>query len=274
MPKLRKRWLSLLPVGAASIVFALVAAAALPSEKPEKLQKLELSYSLQLEKVATPISEKYLNALSALQKKYEESGDLKGALAVRGEAERIKAAEAQPRRPPDRKGTLQQLAELRKIYREELIKARSKVDQIYIRALTKLEKDLTRDGELDGAILVKEERERAESARSESGKEADQLRKFLTGEWDREGDHLFVEFAPGGEAFHRWSDHPHTLWAGNDKAHADWNVSGGEATLREYRNGRLQSTWKVEKLNEKSIRISPVKVTGRDWISGEFRKGS
>ena len=257
--------------------------------KSDPLEKLRFSYEVQLERVAMPVTKGYLAALTRLQEEYSKAGDLAGAVAVRAEKEGFEAGESAKPDPGEelplatapKKGSRIALDDLRSTYDEHIAIAKAKVDKIYLDALLKLEKDFTRKGELDEALVVNAERKRIGDSAAGVGRAATEkvgekalsdLEKFLIREWDRNGDHLFVEFVADGSALHRWEGNSAKLWGKGDAAKAKWEVVEDEVTLREFRNDILQSTWKVTKLSSKTIRISPVEISGKDWISGEFKK--
>lgn len=58
-------------------------------EEPGRLQSLRDSYERELDRVTTPVTRKYVEALRKLQRNYTTGGDLNAALAVKSEIERV-----------------------------------------------------------------------------------------------------------------------------------------------------------------------------------------
>jgi len=154
-----------------SVLLCTVLAIPARAELPPDFQKLENTYKQQIEKVnkedtteAAGLSSKHIENLRLLEGRLQKAGQLEPLLAVRKERERF---EKDPKITEETLST--DIPELRTIqvqYMESVsglpLKRAGKVVavvQSYDKALKALQERLTRGGDVDSAVLVKEQRD-------------------------------------------------------------------------------------------------------------------
>ncbi len=134
------------------------------SSQPLLLQKLQLEFRESVSEAAAPIvelQEQYQTNLLGLKAQAEKQQDLDAVLAIQNEIENFRLG-----RPADAASSAD-LRRLQSIYRDALIRRRAQFRQgirpvldSYSRQLETLEKKLTADGDVSGAVQAREEKER------------------------------------------------------------------------------------------------------------------
>ena len=255
------------------VLFAFGVEIVCSQEKPDRFEKLKASYQRELKRKTDSITQRYLELLGEMQENYGKAGNLKDALAVREEKKWVENQQlSEPLEEAANEPGTERLKEMRETYLGQLKRAKGPVDKIYVDALVALQKKYTTEGNLQRALAVRAERDRFDPAKIAEKKKAEQealeLVEFLTAkEWDRDRDHLYVVLMKDGFATHRWGDSEKIHWSGGE---AKWEVKDGEITLTHAPDGEVRSSWKLEKKGKDKLRISPITVDGKDWISGDF----
>ncbi len=144
-------------------VFVLNAAAVPEMDKLKGIYEKELARlksESQAEKLRLP--QDHIAAMRELERTYQQSGELKSLLAVRGERERFignpSITAIVPVTTPDHLRTLQQ--SYIEQYKSLSSDRKTKIGDLrekYIRALENLQKDLTRQGKIESALAVMKE---------------------------------------------------------------------------------------------------------------------
>ncbi len=174
--------------GVATLLGALLAcggAARAQQDEPAKLVSLRTIYEESRKgihaKYADPVArwpERYGEALRALQKRFQVAGDLESwkvaqTETVRFQQDRDLTARAVVARPAD----LRDLQLRHGVARLDLVLARDRglleLHAKFVAALTRLQTDLTREGEIEAALKVNRELERARASTEVKAMEAD-----------------------------------------------------------------------------------------------------
>ena len=127
--------------------------------EPPGLAELKVTWAQTKEREARPIKEGYLGALEKLQTQLTRDQQLKDAVAVRNEIEALTGVA--PHALSERTGP-SRLDSLRGIYHGEIRKIAARNNAKYLKGLGVLQNRLTKEGNLEAALVVKAERTRYE----------------------------------------------------------------------------------------------------------------
>jgi hypothetical protein len=165
-------------------VLLLTAVCALNALAVPEMEKLKSIYQGELTRLKAEaqgerlrLPQEHIAAMRELELMYQNDGELKPLLAVRGERERFisdpSVSAITPVSSPERLRSLQ-LAYIKRysgLARERETKLKELKDR-YLQALEKLQKDLTRQGSIESALAVMNERESHESGADEDASES------------------------------------------------------------------------------------------------------
>jgi hypothetical protein len=124
-----------------------------PSAPPE-LTQLEAQFDAAYQAATAAILARYKAGLAGLQEHYTKAGSLEGALAVKAESDAIFSNICSPPMGPP-KTSLQEFTQLQKEFGDAIQSAISPLRDRYKSSLAALQSRLTRTGNLEGAIAVK-----------------------------------------------------------------------------------------------------------------------
>jgi len=144
-----------------------VALAVMPVSAGEFIEKLQQAASEEIEKSETEalfkqseLSQKYLTALKALEETLKTTGDLDAIIRVREEAEAVTksgAVTSHADKPLDE--LRQKYVTARALIMKEADAARGKTVELLTKAIREKEADLTKAGQIDGALELRKEGE-------------------------------------------------------------------------------------------------------------------
>lgn len=121
---------------------------------PPGVAQIETQYEAARQTATAMIQARYKSDLTALQDRYTKSGNLEGAVAVKAELDAVFSFTSDPPIPPP-KASLTEFNQLQKRYTEDMQSALAAAQQRRKADLATLQGRLTRDGDLQGAIAVK-----------------------------------------------------------------------------------------------------------------------
>lgn len=119
------------------------------AKEPDELKKLRDQYFNAHVEAVMPLTDKYMIALGNLRGKLASAGDLEGALIVQSE-EKSNNETKESEQP-------KQLVSLKRIYEKRRKEASDKVTKKYLVALKQLQTKLTKSGDLEAAMVVRDE---------------------------------------------------------------------------------------------------------------------
>lgn len=131
----------------------------------EKYNNAVIPIDLERNERKVALTQSYMTALEELQQNYMADGDLDGSVAAKEEKERMGACESATAAGIE--AMPERIRNMRRDYEEKLEKIDQEQDrelenvrERYVQNLSKLERRLTRQGDLDGALIVRGEKER------------------------------------------------------------------------------------------------------------------
>ncbi|MEM6280093.1 MAG: hypothetical protein AAF733_11475 [Verrucomicrobiota bacterium] len=139
------------------------------AEEPEALTTSRAGYERALEKAVSPIREKYANHLTQLQSKYTRSNHLDAALAVRTEIEALEKMVQEGEALEGLSEEHEELTTSRANFEKAVGRAEAPIHEKFLNYLTQLQRDYTRNNNLDGALAVRKEIESLEKVMQEGG---------------------------------------------------------------------------------------------------------
>lgn len=122
--------------------------------EPKELIDLRNTYNADLQKSIKPVNDRYLPKLEELKKQLTFRGNIKDAVAVDEETQRI--SQNMPL-GQQKASDPQELTEIKKVYGTEIDTAMKPITSLYLAKLEVLKQQLAQGGNLKGALAVEQE---------------------------------------------------------------------------------------------------------------------
>ncbi|MEC5127750.1 hypothetical protein VSU19_13370 [Verrucomicrobiales bacterium BCK34] len=232
------------------LLFLIFCSAGSQAETPPRLSNLTGNFERELSRAITPLDQKYLTALTSLQRDYSKSGELNSALAIKNEIERVKEGQQleEPKENDAKMATTPKLTKLKDSYRKAVLRKTTPILARYKKELSSLQETFTASNDLESAVAV---RDRLKELEADSITAV--VRKSTDGEDPSKKTTPLRRDSPLAD----WLQEHELFWTGNS----------GDAVIKF--EGSMAKVFG----NGKEIMERPFKVTDDNTIEFDWSKG-
>lgn len=213
------------------LIFSLLCLLSLIPAAAEDFERLRSSYTATVVRAVQPSRKNHEKELNRLIEARTRNSDLKGALAARKVLQQFTAPSGEDEKS-DEPIDDEEINRLRSIFEEAAERVTRPLREIYLRELAKLMDTRTRNADLQGALVVKAELDRATEEKQRQ--EADPIEAFFVGRtWVSEAGTAFT-FEKDGKCIRQSGQRREGTWR-RDRSIVIASVENSPAETRYFR---------------------------------------